>query len=250
VLLPIRRRGMERGILILQQKPDATHVAGYGTWRGLGRQVRRGERGIAVLAPVTYRREERDGDETKEPVDADDRDRGQQLRGWKIEHVFDISQTEGNPLPDVRPQLLQGEAPDGAWEAVAAQVVEQGFTLLRECDPRMREAIGTTDFRERVVRVRPDVSDAQSLKTAVHELAHIRLEHGPGDCTDPRSRREVEAESVAYMVCHALGMDSGSYSIAYVGTWAPRGREEEEVAACAGRVVAGARQILDQIPSL
>jgi hypothetical protein len=123
-----------------------------------------------------------------------------------------------------------------------------GFALLRAPDPHIPEAIGTADFRARVVRVRPDVSDAQAVKTGLHELAHVRLEHGPGDCRDPRSRREVEAESVAYVVCQALGVDSASYSIAYIGGWAPRGREEEEVVACAARVVNTARRILDKIP--
>ena len=113
--------------------------------------------------------------------------------------------------------------------------------------PDVPEAIGTTDFAAHVVRVRADVSDAQAVKTGLHELAHIRLEHGPGDCRDSRSRREVEAESVAFVICQALGVDTASYSIAYVGGWAPKGREEDEVAACAGRVVTTARKILDKI---
>jgi antirestriction protein ArdC len=235
-------------LLILQQKPDATRVAGYRTWQSLGRQVRRGEPGIAVLAPVTYPRDEPDGDQTEERAAVDDQARGRQLRGWKVEHVFDVSQTDGDRLPEVRPQLVEGEAPDGAWAAVAAQVLEEGFQLLRECDPQLPEAMGTTDFVKRIVRVRADVSDAQALKTGLHELAHIRLDHGPGECRDPRSRREVEAESVAYIVCQALGVDTASYSFTYIGSWAGSGREEEEVAACAERVIAGARQILEGTP--
>jgi antirestriction protein ArdC len=236
-------------LLILQQRPHATHVAGYRTWQSLGRQVRRGERGIAVLAPVTYRRDEPDDDQTDDRVDTDDDDRSRRLRGWKIEHVFDVSQTDGDPLPDLRPHLVEGDAPDGAWDAVAAQVLEEGFQLLRERDPRIPEAIGTTDFKAQVVRVRADVSDAQALKTGLHELAHIRLDHGPGDCRDPRSRREVEAESVAYVICQALGLDTAGYSFTYIGTWAERGEEEHEVTACADRVIATARQILKRIPT-
>jgi hypothetical protein len=99
-----------------------------------------------------------------------------------------------------------------------------------------------------MVRIRPDVSDAQALKTQLHELAHVRLEHGLGECRDPRSRREVEAESVAYVVRQALGVNTASYSIAYVGCWASEGREEDEVGACASRVVATAHKIVDRLP--
>src|SRR5436853_6691263 len=86
-------------LLILRQRPDATRVAGYRTWQQLGRQVRRGERGIAVLAPCTYLR----------PADDDHNDESRRiLRGFKVAHVFDISQTDGDPLPDIRPALLDG----------------------------------------------------------------------------------------------------------------------------------------------
>jgi antirestriction protein ArdC len=238
-------------LLIIQQKPDATHVAGYRTWQSLGRQVRRGERGIAVLAPVTYRRDDREADEAGETQHPSDVDKAslRQLRGWKIEHVFDVSQTDGDPVPEVRPALVQGQAPAGAWDALARQITADGFELLREVDARSPGAIGSTDFATREVRVRPDVSPAQALKTLIHERAHILLEHRPGDCADPRSRREVEAESVAYVVCQALGVDCSGYSVVYVGGWAPAGHEEEEVAACAGRVVTAARDILDRMPS-
>jgi hypothetical protein len=76
-------------LLIVQQKPDATQVAGYRTWQSLGRQVLRDEGGIALLAPVTYGRHKQDPDEADDPTSIDGRDCGRQLRGWKIEHVFD-----------------------------------------------------------------------------------------------------------------------------------------------------------------
>jgi hypothetical protein len=86
-------------LLILQQKPDATRVAGYRTWQSLGRQVRRGERGIAVLAPVTYPRDEPDGDQTEERAAVNDQARGRQLRGWKVEHVFDPLSRDSLRIP-------------------------------------------------------------------------------------------------------------------------------------------------------
>ena len=95
-------------LLILQQKPDATRVAGYRTWQSLGRQVRRGERGIAVLAPVTYPRDEPDGDQTQERAAVDDQARGRQLRGWKVEHVFESR----------RPTATRYQKYDRSWSRV------------------------------------------------------------------------------------------------------------------------------------
>jgi antirestriction protein ArdC len=229
------------------QRPDATRVAGYRTWQGLGRQVRKGERGIAVLAPVTYRRQDEDA-EGDQPQPGDDQQVPRQVRGWKIEHVFDVAQTDGEPLADVRPQLVEGEAPSGLWDALADQITAAGFGLVREAVEGSPSALGSTDFLTKTVRVRPDVSPAQAIKTEAHELAHILLEHGPSDCTDPRSRREVEAESVAFVVCRAAGLDTSCYSLAYVGGWAPEGKEAEEVTATADRVVTVARQITVGLP--
>jgi len=145
--------------LILAQRPDATRVAGFSTWRTLGRHVRRGERGIAILAPVVARR--RDDD------DGDDGEAGV-LRGFRVVHVFDVTQTDGEPLPEVAgPALLAGDAPGALWDALAAQVAAAGFALERGwCDG----ANGTTDFAARTVRVRADVEPAQAAKTLAHEL--------------------------------------------------------------------------------
>lgn len=142
-----------------------------------------------------------------------------QLRGFKVVYVFDISQTEGEPLPDVRPQLLAGEAPAGLWESLAGQVAELGYELQRgECGG----ANGYANGKTRMVRVRADVDDAQAVKTLAHELAHILLGH-----TEPgypyAARREiceVAAESVAFVVCQAAGMDASHYSAPYLAHWA------------------------------
>jgi hypothetical protein len=123
----------------LRQRPDATGVAEYRTWQRLGRQVRRGERGIAILAPCSYNVRADD-----EP-DTDDNAR-RVLRAFKIAHAFDIDQTDGEPIPDVRPALLDGDAPAGLWDALAAQVAVAGFELHRDdCHP----ANGRTDYTAR-----------------------------------------------------------------------------------------------------
>jgi hypothetical protein len=225
-------------LLILSQMPTATQVAGYRTWQSLGHQVRKGERGIGVIAPVVYRNIEEEAEEGQDSPAA--------IRGWKIEHVFDVSQTDGDPLPDVEPVRLDGEAPEGFWHGLAAQVEANGFVLLREA-PTHPKALGEMDRTATTVRVRDDLAPAQACKTLAHELAHIELGHGTRDCPDPRSRAEVEAESVAYVVAMASGLDTSSYSLPYLAGWAESGKEAEVMADTAERVIGTARRILDAL---
>jgi hypothetical protein len=98
------------------------------------------------------------------------------------------------------------------------------------------------------VRVNEDLSPAEACSTLAHELAHIELGHGSQDCTDPRSRREVEAESVAYVIAMASGLDTSSYSLPYVAGWAESGKEAEVMADTADRVIETARRILSALP--
>jgi antirestriction protein ArdC len=228
------RYSARNALLIQIQRPDASRVAGYRTWQSLGRQVRKGERGIAILAPCTYKRTttDRETGEERESI---------ALRGFRAEHVFDVSQTDGEPLDEVRPMLLQGDGPEGLWNALAAQVQGRGFALERgDCQGRN----GYTDFGARVVRVRADVDQAQATKTLAHELAHICLGHS-GCITDSRSRAEVEAESTAFVVMSACGARTDDYSLPYVAHWA--GGEIQRVLETAERVQATARGILEAI---
>jgi antirestriction protein ArdC len=225
-------------LLILSQMPTASRVAGYRTWQGLGRQVRKGERGIAVIAPVVYRNAEEDADEGEDSPT---------IRGWKIEHVFDISQTDGDPLPEVEAVQIGSEAPADFWEGLATQVDAVGFVLLRE-PSQNPNALGSMNRATATVRVNEDLSPAEACSTLAHELAHIELGHGSQDCTDPRSRREVEAESVVYVVAMASGLDTSSYSLPYVAGWAESGKEAEVMADTADQVIETARRILGAFP--
>ncbi|HWE54346.1 MAG TPA: ArdC-like ssDNA-binding domain-containing protein [Acidimicrobiales bacterium] len=222
-------------MLIMAQMSTASRVAGFNTWKQLGRSVRKGEHAIRILAPCKYK------------VETDDGDPRWILRGFTTACVFDISQTEGADIPDIRPVLLAGEAPAGLWDALAKQVATAGFTLDRgDCGG----ANGVTNYATRTVTVRADVDDAQACKTLAHELAHVLL-HDRTDsawslCMEPGSRRlaEIEAESVAYIVCHAQGLATGAYSLPYVASWS-RGdiqtvrRTAETVCKAAGVILAG-----------
>jgi len=193
-------------LLIFSQRPDATRVAGFHTWRSLGRGVRKGEKGLAIFAPCTNKRRVVQID----PSDAEDDAFVKTLTGFRVVYVFDFSQTEGEPLEAldaVRPELLSGGSSSGLWDALVAQANAAGFQVVRK---QRRSENGYCDFGAREIGVRPDVDDLQADKTLVHELAHALL-HGDA-LTGDRSRHEVEVESVAFIVLRALDLDSGSYS--------------------------------------
>ena len=232
-------------LMILRQNPEATRVAGYKTWQSLGRQVRKGERGLVILAPC--------GGPCKacagtghHPTDHSLTCGRCQGRGrwanFTTAHVWDIAQTDGDDLPDIRPELLSGDVPVELWDSLATQVKAAGFDLERgDCGP----ANGQTDFLLKTVRVRDDVSGAQACKTLAHELAHVILHNGTEYGAGCRGRAEVEAESVAYLVCKAAGLDSDGYSFTYVASWS--GGDAAKVSETAARVMTAARGILAEM---
>jgi antirestriction protein ArdC len=221
--------------LIMMQAPEATRVAGYKTWQSLGRQVRKGERGIRILAPCTFKRTERDAETDQEVTYTG-------IRGFTTVSVFDVSQTDGAELPDVGPHLLEGADVAGLWDGLAAQVKAAGYTLERgDCFG----ANGRTDHSVRTVRVRDDVSDAQAAKTLAHELAHVLLHPDTTEYFRCRGRSEVEAESVAFLVCQAAGLSTDGYSWPYIAGWS--NGDVKVIQETAERVLGAARTILDTL---
>lgn len=213
-------------MLILAQRPDATRVAGFGTWKKLNRSVRKGAKGIAVLAPCTYRTSEDDEAE-------------QRLRGFKVAHVFDISDTDGEELPVVMPQLLSGDGAEDLWGVVSSIVEDEGYLIERsDCRP----ANGVTNFSTKTVTIRPDLEGAQALKTLCHELGHIVAQH---QANNDRERSEVEAESIAYLICGSHGLDSGDYTFPYVAGWS--NGDLATVRGTADKVLRLAREVLERI---
>jgi hypothetical protein len=237
--------------LILAQRPslatEGGRVAGYQTWKRVGRQVNRGAKGIAILAPYVYRsRGTEEADPATAPADSQSRSPAdgttesagavRVLRGFKVVHVFAQSDTTGDDLPEVRPVLLEGEG--ALWDALAAQVVAAGFTVSRgDCG----RANGCTNFAARTVVVAEHLSGKAADKTLAHELGHVLLGHEAQVVVD-RDVAEIEAESVAYVVCNALGIDSASYSLAYVAGWS--GGSVERIRRTAERVVSTAHAVL------
>ncbi|HWA67432.1 MAG TPA: ArdC family protein [Mycobacteriales bacterium] len=234
-------------LLIAAQRPEATRVAGYRAWAQLGRQVRKGEHGIAILAPMLRRHDpvdtttpNRDGHEPS-PEGGGAR---RVLAGFRVTHVFDIAQTDGPDLPDLHPVLLEGASPLGLWSDLYDQVEAAGYEIDYA---DLGQANGITDFANRKVLLHSARSGAQLTKTVAHELAHIDL-HAPDVRPDgmTRDRAEVEAESVAYVVTAAHGLSTEDYSVPYVTGWA--GGNTELLAQTATRVLATARLILHAAP--
>lgn len=256
-------------LLITTQRPDATAVAGFNTWKQVGRAVRKGEKGIAILAPVLRRGSKSavgrdmpddspagpspDGPPSQPP---DGGEAGavapRRLSGFRIVHVFDISQTDGPDLPAPPEAVrLEGEAPPGLIDGLSEQIIREGYQLIRHHfdvpHPGLERANGVTDYFAKTVLIRPGLSDAQACKTLAHELGHVLL-HAPGSRPAglTREQAEVEAESVAYVVTSAHGLDSSTYTVPYVAGWA--GTDPALVARSAERVLSTAKTVLTRTP--
>lgn len=231
-------------------RPMPTMVAGYRAWKAKGCSPRAGE-GMRIFAPVSAKVPLRDvgGRVVQDP--AGDPVLVRRMVGVKPVTVWDISGVDGAAPPIPTPRLLVGEAPAGLWDALATLVEEAGYRLSRgDCGG----ANGWTNFTTGEVRVRDDVDDAQAVKTLVHELAHVRL-HAPAAAqagparAEHRGVHEVEAESVAYIVLDAHGLDTSQYTFNYVLGWATEAVEAgvgvtELVALTGQRVVDTADSIL------
>ena len=196
--------------LILSQRPDAQLVAGYRAWQRVGRQVRKGEKGLGILAPMLKR--DPDADDPSERV----------LTGFRLVKVFDVAQTEGEPVPmPDAPRLLEDTPEDlerlaGLEERLVKHCTALGVALRFDLAPESR-ALGFYRPGKPEIVIRSDLGPVQRFKTLVHEAAHWQLHTGLTD----RETAELEAESAAFLVAHTLGVGTSIYSFAYLAGWAP-----------------------------
>lgn len=229
-------------MLILSQCPDATRVASSSTWHKMNRWTLRGSKAIWIFAPILVKY-------TREEIAEDPRREGQShLIGFKTVPVFDISQTDGEPLPtnpiNERPELLEGDAPDKAQQ-IADLLCDLGYSI-EAGDPGINGAHGITDMVNHRIIIREGLGDAHTFKTVMHELAHANL-HDPRVAPEglTRSVAEVEAESVAFIVCEYFGVKSDAYSFEYVTGWA--GRDVDAVMSTGARVMTCAKHIINAL---
>lgn len=186
-------------LLILTQRPEATNVAGFSTWRTLGRYVKKGERGIVIIAPMSIkpRQEEPRESETKKPI----------LR-FRAAYVFDVSQTDGEPLPELG--TTAGDPAD-RLARIKAFITDRGIALDQEDVPA--GAMGVS--RGGRISVLPGLTPAQEFSVTVHELAHELLHRGD-DRPTSKTVRETEAEAVAFVVSSAIGLETGTAASDYI----------------------------------
>lgn len=238
-------------LLIARQRPGATCCASYTTWNRLNRQVRKGESGIKIFCPAPYKstvlRDAKDpatgkpcllpdGSHKKEAVE-------RIIPYFKVGYVFDISQTDGEALPEIANELT-GDLDSSQKELKDA--------LLKICPvpvtfrPIEGEAHGFYRRDTKEIVVDSTLSEKQSLKTLIHEMGHAMLHNtdipdAPGDV----STREVQAESVAYVVCKYFGLDTSDYSFGYIAGWSS-GRETKELKASLETIREASNSMIDQ----
>ena len=187
-------------LLILSQQPEATHVAGFRRWLKLGRHVRKGEKGIGIVAPLIYRkREEDDG--------GDDSDRV--LRGFKIVHVFDVSQTEGEELPELA--QIHGD-PGELLDSLERLIQESGIELKEEASLDGAKGVSRTGE----IAIVQGLSPAERFAILVHELGHEWMHTQEHRKNLSKTVLETEAEAVSYVVCRSFGFDCSTRSSDYI----------------------------------
>lgn len=198
------RYSVGNAILIGLQRPNATHVAGFRAWQQLGRHVKEGEHGIAIMAPIVYCRKGRDNADQESHEDPDN----EVVSTFKTAHVFDITQTEGRPLPEFA--KAQGD-PGSYLERLERFVAGRGIKLERG-DLRIAEgvSIGGT------ILLKASLAPAEEFSVMVHELAHEMLHQDAANRPKDKTVREAEAEAVAYVVCQGIGLDANTASSDYI----------------------------------
>lgn len=190
-------------LLILTQKPDSTRVAGFHAWRKLGRFVRKGEKGIVIIAPMVIQK--RDENATQPESDS----KPERLLRFKAVYVFDLSQTDGEPLPEFR--SIEGDPAEHALR-LKELIAAQGITLDYADD--LGGALGKS-FGGRI-EILAGQSPAEEFAVLAHELAHEMLHDKQRRQETTKTVRETEAEAVAFVVCEAIGLTTRSAAADYI----------------------------------
>jgi antirestriction protein ArdC len=195
-------------LLIAQQAPQATQVAGFKAWQVLGRQVRKGEQSIRIMAPMSVKERDASGDET-----------GERVTFFRAVPVFDIAQTDGEPLPEVPREPITGDSHERYLEPLTAHARSLGFTVERE--PLEHGHGGYCDAKRQRIVVSSSLEAANArVRVLVHELAHA---HGVSYKNYSREQAEVIVETAAVIVCGSIGLDTSGESIPYIAEWGESG---------------------------
>ena len=218
-------------LLILMQRPDATRVAGIGVWNNAGRKIKKGEHGIHILAPNTKKIKINDDEEKVITT------------GFRIAYVFDESQTEGEKLPEIGVDELQGS--NNIADDIK-RIITQISPVIIEYTDITNGSKGYFSYAEQKICIKQGMSDLQTAKTMIHETAHAML-HKPDD-GKTREQKEVEAESVAFIVSTYFGLDTSDYSFGYIASW-ERNKDLlkaslKDIQKCSNEIITEAENIL------
>src|ERR1700691_4565863 len=198
------RYSLRNVMLIASQKPTATHVAGFHAWHKLGRFVKKGEKGILILAPIVRRK--------TESTEQNETDESSTAVGFRAAYVFDISQTDGQELPEIG--NANGD-PREYRNRLGKFTTTQG--ILLEYSQDIAPARGTSAGGK--ITLLPDQTPAEEFATLTHEVAHELMHRDERRSTTSKRIRETEAEAVAFVVCSAIGLDAGSAAQDYIGLY-------------------------------
>lgn len=193
-------------LLIAMQRPDATQVAGFHAWLRCGRHVRKGEKGITILAPILCKRKTSANDQ--EP-DGSSPEPASRLVGFRSAYVFDIAQTDGQELPEFA--TVKGE-PGQRLERLKTLVASHSITL--DYDASIAPAMGVSQGGH--IALRPNLPASEEFSVLVHELAHEKLHRSERRTETTKTIRETEAEAVSFVVCHAIGLDTNTAAVDYI----------------------------------
>lgn len=227
-----RRYSVNNQLLISLQRPDATHVAGFNRWKELRRYVKAGEKGILIIAPMVLRKRADDSE-----GEAMDEKGAESVLRYKAVHVFDVSQTDGRPLPELH---RVGGNPKGHIERLKELVAARGIRLEYTHDLGGAEGISCGG----IIKLRPGLPPGEEFSVLTHELGHELLHRDGANVQTTRTVRETEAEAVAFVVCQATGLDTNTAAADYIQLY---DGTKETLLASLERIRRTAVEILDAI---
>ena len=253
VMAKFPRYSVNNTMLIMMQRPDAQLCQSFTGWKQMGRYVKKGEKGISILAPAPYKieREQTKLDEKGRPVfDADGEPVKEKvevtIRAFKVVKTFDLSQTDGKELPTIGPSELVGNIEGYPKLLQALQEISPVPVSFELIDGNAK---GFYHLEDKKIVVQDGMSEVQTIKTLLHEMAHQKLhdkDNVPEAKDISRNGKEVEAESVAYVVCQHYGINTSDYSFSYVAGWS-EGKETPELKASLDKIRQTASEFIYQI---
>lgn len=235
-------------ILIMMQCPQASLVAGYKKWQTMGRQVKRGEKAITILCPCPHKVKKKVLDKDGNPVldeNGKETEKEFSIPYFRPGSVFDISQTDGEPIETLNPKVLTDTV--NGYDVLIQKLISISPVPVT-FEEIEGSAKGYFSPSSKEIVVKKDMPNLQTLKTLVHESAHARLHNleAMEEHAKDRETKEVEAESVAYCVLTAFGFDTSEYSFPYIAGWSS-GRDMKELKSSMDLIRITAGQIIDEL---